>query len=149
MISSFFRNLDAARYISFAAVLAWRSEERCIMSTRQEKVQELLREEIADILRREFKDPRLGFITVIDTEVTPDMRHAKVYVSIMGSEKERKDNMAILKNAQWFVRQAFMKRVRMKTVPEIEFVLDTSVDKGIRLLELFEQIKSDEPKTES
>lgn len=114
------------------------------MTTRQEKVQELLKEEISDILRKEFKDPRLGFITIIDTEVTPDMRHAKVFVSVMGSEKERKHNMAILKKAQRFVSWTLKKRVSMKISPEVEFVLDTSADQSIRLLELFEQIRHDE-----
>ncbi len=114
------------------------------MSTRQEKMQELLREEISDILLREFKDPRLGFITITGTEITSDMRHAKVYVSIMGTDEQRAENMAILKRAQHFTRQAFGRRVKMKVLPDIEFKLDTSVDKGIRMLELFEQIKHDE-----
>lgn len=111
-------------------------------------MRELLKEEVSDILRREMKDPRLGFITITDAEISPDMRHARVYVSVMGSEEERGENMALLKKAQHFVRQAFGKRVRMKTMPDIEFVLDTSVDRSIRLLELFEQIKRDE-KSES
>lgn len=114
------------------------------MSTRQEKLQELLREEISDILLREFKDPRLGFITITGTEITADMRHAKVYVSIMGTDEQKAENMAILKRAQHFTRQAFGRRVKMKVLPDIEFKLDTSVDKGIRMLELFEQIKHDE-----
>jgi len=114
------------------------------MTTRQEKVQELLKHEISDILRREYKDPRLGFITVIDTEVTPDLRHAKVWVSVMGSDEERAANMKILKRSQHFVRQAFGRRVKMKTLPDIEFILDTSVDKGMRIFELLQRIKEDE-----
>lgn len=118
------------------------------MTTRQQKVQELLKEEISDILLRDFKDPRLGFVTIIDTEVTSDMRHAKVFVSIMGTEQERKDNIDVLNHAKWHIRTAFMKRVCMKTIPELEFVLDTSVDKSIRILELLQQIEHNEP-TES
>lgn len=114
------------------------------MSTRMQKVQELLKEEISDIILRELKDPRVGFITVIDTEISPDMRHAKIYVSVMGSDEQRKENIDLLNKAQWFIRQVFMKRVRMKTVPELQFILDTSIDKSIRMLELFEQIKKDE-----
>lgn len=114
------------------------------MSTRQEKMQELLREEISDILRRELKDPRLGFVTVTGAEITSDFRHAKIFVSIMGSERERAGNMALLKRAEHFIRQVFGKRVRMKVLPDIEFVLDTSVDSSIRILELLEQIKRDE-----
>lgn len=114
------------------------------MTTRQERIRELLKEEISDIIRREFKDPRLGFITITDAEITADLKHAKVYVSVLGSDEEKSQNMAILKRAQHFVRQAFGRRVKMKTMPDIEFKLDTSVEKSIKLLELLEQIKHDE-----
>lgn len=114
------------------------------MTTRQEKLREVLKEEISDILRREFKDPRLGFVTITDAEITSDLRHAKVFVSIMGNDEERNRNMKVLKGAEHFVRQAFGKRVRMKVIPEIHFYLDTSVDQGIRIFELLDQIKHDE-----
>jgi len=114
------------------------------MTTRQEKVKDLLKEEISDILRREFKDPRLGFVTIVDAEVTSDLRHAKVFVSILGSDQERDQNIAILKNAQKFFRQSLSKRIRMKTLPEIDFRLDTSAERGVRILELLEQVKHDE-----
>lgn len=113
------------------------------MTTRQEKIQGLLKEEISDILRREFKDPRLGFVTVTDAEITSDLRHARVFVSVLGTDEERSANMAILKRAENFVRQALGKRIHMKTLPEIEFKLDTSADKGIRIFELLEEIKHD------
>ena len=111
------------------------------MTTRQEKVKEFLKEEISDILRRDLKDPRLGFVTVTDSEITVDLRHAKIYVSIMGTDKEREESMAVLKNSQRFVRQAFAKRCTMKVLPEIEFRLDESVDRGARISELLEQIR--------
>lgn len=114
------------------------------MTTRQEKINELLREEISDILRRDMKDPRLGFVTVTGAEVTADLRHAKVFVSILGTDEERARNMAVLKSAEHYVRQAFGRRARMKTLPEIEFRLDTSVDQGVRIFELLEQIKHEE-----
>ena len=116
------------------------------MTTRQNKMRELLKEEVSEILRREIKDPRLGFFTVIDAEITVDLRHAKVFVSIMGTEEERKQGMEVLKHAQHFVRQEFGKRVRMKTLPDIQFVKDESVDKGVHMLELLEEIKRDEEK---
>ena len=117
------------------------------MTTRQQKLREVLKEEISEIFRREFKDPRLGFITIIDAEISPDLRHAKVFVSVMGSDEVKAENMAILKRSQHFVRQAFGKRVHMKTLPDIEFVQDTSVDQGIRILELLEKVKHDEHKS--
>lgn len=116
------------------------------MTTRQEKLCQLMKEEISDILRREIKDPRLGFFTIIDAEISSDLRHAKIFVSIMGTEEERKQSMEVLKHAQHFVRLEFGKRVRMKVLPDIYFVLDESVDKGVRMLELLEEIRRDEEK---
>lgn len=115
------------------------------MSTRTEKLRQLLKEEVSDILRREIKDPRLGFFTVIDAEITSDLQHAKIFVSILGTEEERRQSMEVLKHAQHFVRQEFGKRVRMKTLPDIQFRLDDTVDRGVRILELLEEIKRDEP----
>ena len=114
------------------------------MSTRQEKVQELLKEEISDILRRELKDPRLGFVTITDAQVSPDMRHAKIFISVLGAENVRKENMAVLKKSEKYVRQMLAKRMRMRTVPEIDFRFDESVDRGIKMLELLEKIKHEE-----
>lgn len=113
-------------------------------TTRQEKLVHLLKEEISDILRREIKDPRLGFFTIIDAEITSDLRHAKIFVSIMGTPEERKQSMDVLTHAQHFVRQEFGKRVRMKVLPDIQFKLDETVDRGVRMLELLEEIKRDE-----
>ena len=86
---------------------------------------------------------------MIDTEITSDLRHAKVFVSIMGTEEERKQGMEVLKHAQHFVRQEFGKRVRMKVLPDIQFVKDETVDKGVRMFELLEEIKRDEPDEQS
>jgi ribosome-binding factor A len=116
------------------------------MTTRQEKLVGLLKEEVSEILRREIKDPRLGFFTIIDAEISPDLRHAKVFVSIMGTEEERKQSMEVLKHAQHFVRQEFGKRVRMKVLPDIQFYKDETVDKSVRMLELLEEIKRNEQK---
>ena len=116
------------------------------MTTRQEKMCKLLKEEISEILRREIKDPRLSFFTIIDAEITSDFRHAKIFVSILGTEEERKQSMEVLKHAQHFVRQEFGKRVRMKVLPDIYFVQDESVDKGVRMLELLEEIRRNEEK---
>lgn len=119
------------------------------MTTRQEKLQHLLKEEISDILRRDMKDPRLGFITVTDAEITPDMRHAKIFVSVMGTPEDKAANMAILKKSERFIRQALGRRIKMKVLPEIDFRLDTSVDHGVRILELLEEIKRNEEEKSS
>ena len=114
------------------------------MSTRQDKIQALLKEEISNILRREFADPRLGFVTITDVEVSPDISFAKVFVSIFGKDEEKETNLAVLKHAKSYIRQLLSKRIRMRTVPEIDFRLDTSIDHGMKITELLEQIKHDE-----
>lgn len=107
-------------------------------------MRELLKEEVSDIVRREIRDPRLGFFTVIDAEITSDFQHAKIFVSILGTEEVRKQSMDVLKHAQHFIRQEFGKRVRMKVLPDIQFFYDESVDKGVRMFELLEEIKKDD-----
>jgi ribosome-binding factor A len=114
------------------------------MTTRQNRVQELLRAEISEILRRELKDPRMGFVTITDVAITSDMRHARVFVSVLGSDEDRAENLKILKRAEHFIRQTLGSRLSMKTLPEIEFKLDTSADNAMRILELMEQIKHDD-----
>ncbi len=114
------------------------------MTTRQEKIVELLKEEISDILRREIKDPRLGFFTVIDAEITSDLRHAKVFVSIMGTEEERKQRHGGAQARAAF-RAAGVRQAREDEGAAGHPVLqDETVDKGVRMLELLEEIKRDD-----
>lgn len=113
-------------------------------TTRQRRVQELLVQEISDILRREVHDPRVGFVTVTDAEVTPDLRQARVYYSVLGSEAEREDTGKALQRAAGFIRSEFARRARMRFVPEIRFAFDTGAERSHRLLTLLEQVKHDE-----
>ena len=119
------------------------------MTTRQEKVKELLRAEISEIIRRELKDPRVGFVTIIDVEVTSDLKQAKVFVSVLGSDEEQKKTMKALRCASGFIRSEFAKRVAMKTVPEIEFCVDETVKYGAKIFELLEKIKREDSGKES
>lgn len=114
------------------------------MTTRQAKVQQLIKHEVSDIIIREFKDPRKGFITITDVEVSGDMRHARVFVSVLGDEDDKKRNLKILNNAAHFIRGSLSKRIEMKAIPDLEFKLDTSADQGIRIMELLEQVKREE-----
>jgi len=114
------------------------------MTQRQERLQNLLKQDVSEIFYRDFKDPRLGFVTVTDVEVSPDLSYAKVFVSVMGNEEERSRQFAILKKAEHFVRGALSKRLQLRVLPEIDFRLDTSIDHSIRILELLEEIKRNE-----
>lgn len=118
------------------------------MTQRQERVEELLKVEISEILQREMQDPRIGFVTITDVEITPDLRHARVFISIMGDDAKKDESMKALKRAAGFIRSELGKRIRMRTTPEIEFKIDDSIDRGVRILELLEQIKKDEPEQE-
>ncbi|MBI2843835.1 MAG: 30S ribosome-binding factor RbfA [Armatimonadetes bacterium] len=114
------------------------------MSTRQEKVEELLKVEISEIIQREMKDPRLGFVTITEVKVSPDLRHARVFVSVMGDEEQKKVSVSALNRAAGFVRGELGKRLSMRVTPELDFRIDTSIEHGAKIFELLEKIKKDE-----
>lgn len=107
---------------------------------RIQKLREFIREEVSDILHRGAKDPRIGFVSVTDVELSNDLRHAKVYVSVLGSEEERAKTMEALQHAVGFVRTELAKRLRTYHTPEIQFRLDTSIERGTRVLKLLREI---------
>jgi len=113
-------------------------------STRQRRVQELLVHEISEILRRELSDPRIGFVTVTGAEVTSDLRHARVFFSVLGDTTARDDTTTALNRAAGFVRSEFARRAQMRFVPEIKFEFDPSVERGARIEQLLEQVRQDE-----
>jgi ribosome-binding factor A len=115
---------------------------------RSQRVSDLLRKEIADIIIYRLKDPRIGFITVTGVDVTDDIKLARVYVSIL-REEERKTTLEVLNSAKSFVRSELSKRLRMKFVPSIEFRLDTSIEYGNKIEELLKEIEENEGKCES
>lgn len=119
------------------------------MTTRQEKVKELLKHEVSDILRKEMKDPRLGFVTVTDADVSKDLKHAKIFISVLGSEQEKAESFAILQSASSFIRGEFGRRVSMKVIPEISFRLDTAVEHGARIFELLQKVKHEPEESDS
>jgi ribosome-binding factor A len=107
---------------------------------RSQRVSDLLRKEIADIIIYRLKDPRIGFITVTGVDVTDDIKMARVYVSIFQDEG-RKTTLEILNSAKSFIRSELSKRLRMKFIPSIEFRLDTSIEYGTRIEQLLKEIE--------
>lgn len=105
---------------------------------RSERVGDLMREEIADILMHQAKDPRLGFITVTGVELSDDLRHAKVFVSIY-KEEERERTLRALERARGFIRSELGKRMRLRFIPEITFRLDRSVEYGAMIDRLLKE----------
>lgn len=103
----------------------------------------LLREEIADIIMRRVKDPRLGFVTVTDVNMSEDLKIARVYISVF-NESERETTLEILNAARGIVRSEVSKRVRVKFIPSIEFRIDNAVDRGGNVDRLLREIKEKE-----
>lgn len=111
---------------------------------RIEKIQELMKQEMSQIILQELKDPRIGFVTVTQVEITRDLSIAKVYVSIMGNEEQIAKCWAGLNSSLGFVRREIGQRIRLRMVPEIKFVLDKSLDYSDHIQKLLLQIEQEE-----
>jgi ribosome-binding factor A len=107
---------------------------------RSERVGDLIREEVADLIMYKLKDPRIGFVTVTGVEMTADLKLARVFVSIL-KEEERELTLEILNSSKNFIRSNLSKRLRMKFIPAIEFRLDTSIEYGFKIDRLLKEIK--------
>ena len=107
---------------------------------RSQRLNILLREEIADIIMRRVKDPRLGFITVTDVSLSQDLKIAYVYISALNPD-ERPVAMEILNAAKGLIRSEVAKRVRTKFIPVLEFRIDESIDQGFRIDKLLKEIR--------
>lgn len=114
---------------------------------RVEKLQELIKQEMSKMLLKELKDPRIGFVTVTDVEMTGDLREAKIYVSIMGGEEQVQSSLEGLNSALGFIRREIGQRVRLRFTPEISFALDTSLDYGDHIQKLLLQVEGDSKDT--
>jgi len=106
---------------------------------RADRLGDLIQREVSDILHRQIKDPRIGFCTIMRVDVSDDLRHAKVYASIMGTESQQKSTLAGLKSATGFIRREIGRRIALRHTPEIVFVLDRSVDHSFRIAQLIEE----------
>lgn len=109
------------------------------MSQRMEKVQKLARQVLGELIH-DLKDPRVGFATVTGVRISPDLRHARVLVSVMGTEDEQKDTMAGLNSAKPYLRGEMGRQMRMKYLPELVFELDHQLDDALRVEKLLHQI---------
>jgi ribosome-binding factor A len=112
------------------------------VSQRTERVDELLRQEIGAIVSREVADPRVGFATITSVETTPDLRHAKVWVSVIGQPEEREATVAALRRAMPYVRHELGTRLRIKRIPDLHVHLDETAERGTRLLQLLSELES-------
>ena len=106
---------------------------------RMRRVNEAVREVLSSKLTAGLKDPRIGFVTVTSVETAPDLRTARVYVSVLGSEEEREDTLEGLQSSSGYLQAALGSELRMKRTPTLEFVHDHSVDQGFRIGEIIEE----------
>lgn len=111
---------------------------------RQEKLGELIAAELSELLRNRVKDPRVGFASITRVEVSGDLRHAKVFVSVMGTPEEQAETMKGLRNATGYLRHELAERITLRYMPEINFRLDTSIEEGARILDLIRQVEEED-----
>lgn len=108
---------------------------------RSARVGDLIREEVADIIMHKLRDPRLGFITVTEAWISDDLRHARVYVSVLEDAKKN-ETLKILASSARFIRSELSKRVKIKFIPKLVFKLDKSIEYGAKMDKILNEIKS-------
>jgi ribosome-binding factor A len=111
------------------------------VTRRTKQVGELLREELTDIIRREVKDPRIGFMSITRVDVTPDLRSARVFVSVLGTDDERQETQDALRSAAKFIRFHLKPRLRMRQIPELDFQDDRSMEYAQQISEQMAEIR--------
>ena len=109
------------------------------MAQRMRRVNELMREVIGSAITSELEDPRIGFVTVTSVDTSPDLRSAKVYVSVLGDEAEREDTLAALASSHGKLQAAIAREVRIKHTPTLKFHYDDALERGFRLSRLLEE----------
>lgn len=112
------------------------------MTRRTQQVGEMLRAELDDIIRKEVKDPRIGFFSLTRVEVPTDLRSARVYVSVLGSDEERQNTVDALRQAARFIRFHLKPRLRMRQIPELDFRDDRSMEYAQEISEVLAEVRS-------
>ena len=111
------------------------------MAHRIQRVNNLLRHEISELLQRQVKDPRLGtFIIVTEVSTSPDLKYAKIFVSCIASEEEKQETLSVLAAASGFFRRELAKRLDLPRIPELNFQWDDSIERGDHLLQLIDKV---------
>ena len=111
---------------------------------RSRRIAEQVQRELTDIIRLELKDPRVGLITITDVEVTPDHKRARVFFTLLGDEAMIQEATRGLRHAAGFLRSQLASRFEMRSVPQLEFVYDASVERGSRLSQLIDAAVADD-----
>jgi ribosome-binding factor A len=107
------------------------------------RVNESLREVVSEGLV-ELKDPRLGFVTITGVDTSPDLRHARVFVSVLGNERKRDQSLRALESAHGVLQARVNRELRLKRTPQLAFEYDPSVERGVRMTQLIDELAPDE-----
>jgi ribosome-binding factor A len=107
------------------------------------RVDEAVREVLSDVISTHLQDPRVGFVTVTGVKTSPDLRHARVYVSILGDGGEREASLEGLRSAHGYLQSRVAAELRLKHTPSLTFEYDDSVDRGMRITQLIEEVTDD------
>lgn len=114
------------------------------MSLRSNRVGEQMKKELGDIIGRKIKDPRIGFVTVTDVDVTGDLQQATVYITVLGDDEQRENTLRGLAKAKGFIRSEIGQRIRLRKTPELLFEFDESIETGNRIESLIRDLKERE-----
>jgi|TARA_B100002003_G_scaffold232358_1_gene244161 ribosome-binding factor A len=119
------------------------------MTRRTERVNDTIQVELSDLIKRRVKDPRIcQFTSVTQVITSADLKHARIFISVMGSEEEKSETLKHLKSASGYLRTAMSKRLTMRYTPELIFEQDDSIERGAHLLELINQVCTEEDQTD-
>ncbi len=108
------------------------------------RVNESVRSVVSDALQTEFQDPRIGFVTVTSVDTSPDLRHARVWVTVLGDEAQRAETLEALRAGHGRLQRMIGSQLKMKHTPELDFRYDDSVDRGLRVDEILEEVIDEE-----
>src|SRR5277367_160173 len=111
---------------------------------RADRVSEAIKREISVMLTQEIKDPGIHFVTVTTVETADDLRHSRIFVSILGDEETRKESMAGLERAKGYIRRELGKRLQLRYTPDIHFNLDKSLDHAMKIKGILNKLKTEE-----
>jgi len=110
------------------------------MAERMRRVDEAVRSVLSDAITKDLKDPRVGFVTVTQVKTSPDLRHARVFVSVLGDEATRAATLEGLRSAHGFLQGQLARQLSLKHTPALAFEYDDSIDRGMRITELLQEI---------
>lgn len=114
-------------------------------SIKNTRINEEVMRELAQIIRNEIKDPRIHAMTSISSvEVAPDLKTCRAYISVLGNEEEKKNTLQGLKNAEGYIRRQLAKNINLRNTPEIRFILDESIEYGVAMSKLIDEVSKKE-----